>query len=347
MIGIYAIQNKINGKLYIGQSIDIDRRWKQEKKCKKINKHLKRSIIKYGIDNFLFFVLEEVERKKLNEREKFYIKLYHTLDSEYGYNETSGGDSSYIRSHQKLTEEHKTKISLANKGHKLSKETIEKMRKAKKKKVLEKHKIDIWCLETNEIYNSIEEIISKLNLNKQQLFKCLRNVSKSVNGYHVCYAREKDFKKWELDKKTGFSLTGGGTSLWKKNTREKISQKAKERWDNISDEKRKEFVEKLRMANLGKKLTEEHKRKISESQKGMKRKEGTGKNISLRKKEEFRKRAKRKILCLETNETFYTAQEAEEIMRKNFPKVNEDGIKRILNNKQKTCGGLHFEYIPI
>jgi len=142
-------------------------------------------------------------------------------------------------------------------------------------------------------------------------------------------------------------LTGGGISLWKKDTREKISKKAKERWNNISDEKRKEFAEKIRIANLGKKLTEEHKRKISESQKGMKRKEGTGKNISLRKKEEFRKRAKRKILCLETNETFYTAQEAEEVMKKRFPKINKDGIKRILNNKQKTCGGLHFKYIPI
>ena len=33
--GIYSIQNKINKKRYIGQSIDIERRWSQEKKMKR------------------------------------------------------------------------------------------------------------------------------------------------------------------------------------------------------------------------------------------------------------------------------------------------------------------------
>ena len=53
MVGIYAIQNNINGKLYIGQSIDIERRWKDEQTCKgAVNDYLTRSFEKYGIQNF-------------------------------------------------------------------------------------------------------------------------------------------------------------------------------------------------------------------------------------------------------------------------------------------------------
>jgi len=32
MVGIYAIQNNINGKIYVGQSVDIERRWRRKRR---------------------------------------------------------------------------------------------------------------------------------------------------------------------------------------------------------------------------------------------------------------------------------------------------------------------------
>ena len=66
MIGIYRIQNNINGKSYIGQSVNIERRWKEEKRMSDTNDHLTKSFLKYGIDNFTFSVIEECEIEELD-----------------------------------------------------------------------------------------------------------------------------------------------------------------------------------------------------------------------------------------------------------------------------------------
>lgn len=58
--GIYQILNKINNKIYIGQSIDIERRWCQHRYGKG-SLILRNAIKKYGIDNFEFSILEEIE----------------------------------------------------------------------------------------------------------------------------------------------------------------------------------------------------------------------------------------------------------------------------------------------
>lgn len=337
MVGIYAIQNLKNGKLYIGQSVDIHRRWRQEKQCKRINQHLKRSFIKYGINNFIFYILELCSRENLNDREKFYIKLYRTLDPDFGYNETSGGDSSFIRPHQKLSEEHKEKISKANKGRKLSKETIIKQQEIKRKNLLKKHKIEIFCLETGIIYKSIEEIVEKLNLDKGQVFKCLRKKCESTRGYHICFSYEKDTRKWNLHP----YKNNGGTKHWHSDTKEKISQKAKGRI------KSKEECKKISDSPKGRKLSDEHKRKISKGGKGKIISEVGRKNISLGKKVAFRKKATTMILCIETNEKFFSTADAAEKLRQKFPKVNRDGIKRVLSGKQSSSGGLHFKRVDI
>jgi group I intron endonuclease len=170
MTGIYAIQNCINGKIYIGQSINIERRWQQEKKLKRLNEHLLRAMKKYSIKNFSFYIIEECSKENLNKREAFYIKLYHSLNPEFGYNKTSGGDSLFKRHYQKLSEEHKKRISEANKKYHPSKASIEKSKITRKKNILKKHKVDIWCLETNKIYHSIEEVNEKLGIKKRTNF---------------------------------------------------------------------------------------------------------------------------------------------------------------------------------
>ena len=89
MIGIYKITNKINGKAYIGQSINIEQRWHAHKytPCSSLI-HL--AIQKYGINNFIFEVIEECDVKLLNEKEIYYIQYYNTLTPN-GYNKDPGG----------------------------------------------------------------------------------------------------------------------------------------------------------------------------------------------------------------------------------------------------------------
>lgn len=96
MIGIYKITNKINGKSYIGQSIDIERRWKEHRRSIGLNKNsLYLDFEKYGIDNFTFEILEECATEMLNEREHYWIEYYDTYNN--GYNLTQGGDYNRIK----------------------------------------------------------------------------------------------------------------------------------------------------------------------------------------------------------------------------------------------------------
>lgn len=111
--GIYLIENKINGKKYIGQSINIYRRFREH--CFPSNKnhsYIDNAIHKHGKENFIFKIIEELPKNKklLNSREKYWIKYYNTFKDNYHYNLTSGGDSF------ELLDESLKKISDAHKG---------------------------------------------------------------------------------------------------------------------------------------------------------------------------------------------------------------------------------------
>lgn len=135
---IYKITNKINGKIYIGQTIKtVEERWEQHKKKAKQhpNRYLYDAMNRYGYDNFDIEIIEECPNEKLNEQEIYWIKQLHSfyLDKEsIGYNMTIGGDGGntwIINPHKELTSK---KISEALKGHLVSKETREKLSKSKK-----------------------------------------------------------------------------------------------------------------------------------------------------------------------------------------------------------------------
>lgn len=96
MIGIYKIENKINGKVYIGQSIAIKTRWQQHKyeaKTGESQAPLYLALRKYGIENFSFEVLEECPQELLNEKEIFWIAHYKSNDRDFGYNVLAGGQN--------------------------------------------------------------------------------------------------------------------------------------------------------------------------------------------------------------------------------------------------------------
>lgn len=87
--GIYSITNTINLKKYIGQSVNIHKRWNEHRRGK--TGHLYNSFKKYGIDNFDFKVICEVPQSALNDYEALYIKYYDTTNKSKGFNKTHGG----------------------------------------------------------------------------------------------------------------------------------------------------------------------------------------------------------------------------------------------------------------
>lgn len=91
--GIYKLTNLKNQKVYIGQASNISERFKQHIKCglgiDTPNNMLYAAMMKDGVENFTFEVLEECGRGELNDREKYYIDFYRA--QEYGYNMNKGG----------------------------------------------------------------------------------------------------------------------------------------------------------------------------------------------------------------------------------------------------------------
>lgn len=101
--GIYKITNKINGKVYIGQSINIENRWKEHKSRylstdeKAYKKPLYAAMRKYKIDNFIFSIVEICNEQDLNEKEIYWIKYYNSINKEKGYNISLGFQPNHFR----------------------------------------------------------------------------------------------------------------------------------------------------------------------------------------------------------------------------------------------------------
>lgn len=113
MTGIYKIENLVNNKVYIGQAINIENRWKGHKKelhnNNHANKHLQNAWNKYGEENFKFEVIEECNENELNEKEIYWITEFGGLNSNTIYNKRAGGNSG-----GKLSNETKQKLSIIN-----------------------------------------------------------------------------------------------------------------------------------------------------------------------------------------------------------------------------------------
>lgn len=119
---IYKIQNKLNGKIYIGQTImDVRDRWYRHCEINRgnpaeCNMPIKKAILKYRKENFDFSIIEQVPRDLLNEREKYWIAFYKS--NELGYNILSGGQDS-SKPPKLSTEQMKDIVILYNSGKSL------------------------------------------------------------------------------------------------------------------------------------------------------------------------------------------------------------------------------------
>lgn len=208
MIGIYQIISPSN-KVYIGQSINLNNRFKfyEKLKCKQ-QPQIFNSLLKYGFENHKIEILEECSLEMLNERENFYKTQFiknngwskalfcDLFDNGVGprseqtkINISRGrmGKNGWPKG-KPQSEETKHKKRLANQGKPKPEGFGETISKCKKGKPLIKNNKPIKCINTQEQFKSISECSEKMGINIGTISKVLTGkYKKTRQGYRFEY----------------------------------------------------------------------------------------------------------------------------------------------------------------
>ncbi len=218
--GIYKIVSP-TGRVYIGQSNDICKRWRAYRHLLCGNqKILYRSLVKYGINNHEFVILEVCESDFLNEREMYYIESCKSFNPHTGMNCTAGGGgmkrykwaasskdnmsrilkekykSGYLNPFQgkRHSDEAKRKVGEKNKGRVPSEELKQKCiswRKDKSKVEAANKKRKTSLIEMWQRIKSSETKYKEILLKRTQRHKATRTNSASSGYKGVYYLKNK------------------------------------------------------------------------------------------------------------------------------------------------------------
>lgn len=179
---VYAHKNKINKKIYIGiTGQKPERRWRKGQGYK-TSTYFYNAIQKYGWDNFEHIILQfDLTQQEAEEKEKYYIQKYNTLNDAYGYNIKKGG-----KLNKGLSKQGRKKISQSSKKNWQNLEFKQKQsQKAKKqwedisfkeKQYNKKTSKKVQCIETGDIFPSQSSAAAWCGL------KCGASIARNANG---------------------------------------------------------------------------------------------------------------------------------------------------------------------
>ena len=209
-IGIYGIRNKINNKTYVGKTgMNFGDRWDSHRSLLNNGKHdnpyLQNAWNKYKQDNFEFIIPEECDLDVLDEREKYYIKLYKDMGLAYNIHD-GGNKGNNLGKH--LSDETKRKIGEKNKvnslGRKVSEETKKKMSEShagmkykpmsdEGRKNLQRAKQEYF--EQNPKKLNVDDVIEIRRLRQDGM--TYTDIAKKYNVSKQCISDICNYKRWK------------------------------------------------------------------------------------------------------------------------------------------------------
>lgn len=217
---IYKITNKINGHMYIGQTMrEPSKRWEHHlySATHGSELHFHCAIRKYGWDNFTKEIIEECNDCDLNEREIYWISYYNTFSNPNHYNMTAGGNETYI-SNKDIVPNNKWSVKDLTTGafymdradcvNSLGVPESRYHQIVDSPRTWNGHKLKrcrlIYCLEDDKVYESYKDIARDNNLSERtwknnnydlKNNKCCYLIS---NNKHYCLYNNKNWLEYEL-----------------------------------------------------------------------------------------------------------------------------------------------------
>ena len=332
IIGIYMITCLANSKRYVGQSIDIKRRFSQHRR-KPPNQMLE-DFERHGVDAFKFEILEECAANELDKKETAYM---NELKPEY---------------------------NIRTEGHGISDEAREKMRKFQTGKKRPDISHQVKCVETGEVFESITAAAKWCNVHFSNLVALLKGKGRTAGGYHWIYADEDEEaalerirqmpegrqRTEEAKEKQRKAMTGKKHTPehcekirqshigqgWKPSTYEKLCRKVLcvETGEVFPSIKAAAEFYNLKRPNISAVLNGD-----SKTCGGFHWQYVDG-QLPHHRSEENKSAAPKLIRCVETQEVFQTLVKASTQFN-----ISTAAISHVLYGRTKTAGGYHWEFL--
>ena len=187
MMCVYKITNMINGKVYIGQTINWEERRKQHIRAGKADMTVCKNTTyqmslyddmrKYGVENFVFEVIQEVETlDELDAYEIVYIRKYRSNHPKFGYNVSYGGHPTH-----RISAKQRKRLSESHKGLKYSAEF-------KNKKT---HSVYMYDTKKSRIVlylGGAKQVADEFGSDRTVITRCIRHGYMIRDRYYAFYA---------------------------------------------------------------------------------------------------------------------------------------------------------------
>src|SRR6478609_2136974 len=204
IVGIYLVKNKVNGLCYVGQSININKRFETYRYAKEnnlfISEVLKKELIEFGVSNFEFSIILECDKEELDFYEKKYIAELKTFDKNFGYNIYNGGRKGFNVSEETrkvmrekklgIPRDEKTRLSISMKTMGVKKTRLTNYNMKRKVAVRSK----VICVETGEVFYNMGHAANKFDGKRQNIFNVILGKQDTAYGYKWRLCTEEEGK---------------------------------------------------------------------------------------------------------------------------------------------------------